>query len=207
MYKPSRELIIPAVVIFIFLLCSCIGVEMQVELNKDNSGRITLDYSVMRALIHLGTIDEERPFYTIPISREDFDRVVAAIDGLDLRSFKMEEDSAEVHVSAKIDFDSVDALSELFQSTGPGAIEITSSDERTVYRHQIFSGNHVELDPDSKKMIETFFKDYHIQYTLSTPLSVVATSHGEFSDKTATAVFNVADVTIATDPVVWEVSW
>ena len=180
---------------------------MRIELKQDHSGTVVLNYSVMRAIINLGTIDEDKPFYTIPVSRGDFERTVARVEGLDLKTFRVAEDSAELHVDAELTFESTDALSQLFSGSGPGAVEITTVDGRTVYRHIVFSGNGSEIDADSKKMIETFFKDYEAIFTLAAPEPIESVSHGAFDGRNASVSFDISKVTLEANPVIWEVTW
>ena len=189
------------------MLCACIDVSVQINLKEDTSGTVKLDYTVMRTFINLGTIDDDRPFYTVPVSRADFERTTSQIEGLTLKSFNMEENSSELHVTAQMEFASLEALSELFSSSGPGAIEIADQNGLHTYRHTIFSGSGADIDADSREMIDTFFSENTASFTLIAPDPIQSSSHGEFEGRTASVSFSISEVTLQTEPLVWEVAW
>ena len=103
---------------------SCVDLSTEIELNGDGSGRIRLFYTAARAVVNLGTIDEDDRFYALPVSEDDFLTTTGKVEGLSLASFKLEEDVDIIQIEATLDFESIDALSALFSSTGPGAVEI-----------------------------------------------------------------------------------
>ncbi|MBN1686168.1 MAG: hypothetical protein JW852_05910 [Spirochaetales bacterium] len=189
------------------LLASCIDIVADVEINNDGSGSIRLAYTAARALVNMGTIDEEDRFYAVPISEQDFLNSAEKIDGLSLRTFDLKEDVDNLQIEAVLDFDSVEALSALFSSSGPGAVDITTEGGVTVYRQVIYGGSGEEIDDESRDFIETFFSEYSVVFSVDAPAEIKAVNLGEFSRRAANLRLAITDILLSPQPVVWEVRW
>ena len=194
-------------IVLLLLLCSCIDILAEVNLNADGSGEAKLSYKVSRLVINLGSLDEDNKFFAVPVSRRDFEDTVRRHEGLDLKSYSTEEDTEDVYVDAEISFTSINALSFLFNSNDPDAISLTSENGQTTYRQTIFEGGEEEIDEDSMKMIESFFSDYMLSFVLKTPRSVTTVNRGTFTGRSANVSLSIPEVVVMTEPVTWEVSW
>ena len=188
-------------------LTSCIDFAANIEVSEDGSGTVRLAYTALTAMVNMGTIDEEDKFYTVPISREDFENTIAAMEGLTLRSFNLDEEVDTLQIEATLDYDSPESLSELFSSSGPGAVEIVSDGEETVYRHIIYGGSGEEIDEESRELIETFFSDYSVEFSITAPVDIRSTNLGEFSGREATVDLEMTEVLFSPQQIVWEVRW
>ena len=195
------------VALSLFFLFSCIGIETEITIDDDGSGEITLSYKVSRLVIHLGTLEEDRPFFAVPVSRQDFDDITESVPGLRLRSFDMDEDASDVFVDATLAFDDIDALNALFGSNGRSSITLSRSGGRTVYKHVIYEGNGEEVNDDSRKMVEALFSDYALRFSLTAPDDISTVSHGIVSGRNATIEHTIAEVIDLREPLVWEISW
>ena len=192
---------------FLATLVSCIDLSSDISIGADGSGTIQLSYTASMTTVNLGTIDEKDRFYAVPVSRKDFQTTVDRIDGLTLRSFDLTEDADTVHVEATLGFDSVDALSQLFSSSGPGAVEISANGSSTSYRQIIYGGSGEDINEESRQFIETFFIDDSVEFTLEAPRDIIETNIGEFDGRKATAKLKLTEILLSTQPVIWEVQW
>jgi hypothetical protein len=195
------------------LLTSCLDLESRIQVASDGSGTIALSYSVNKALLNMGTIDDNNKFIAIPISKEDFKRSAEGIDGLTLKSYSIEETEESAQVDAVFKFKDIDALSALFGGAESEAVRIAERGGQTIFRHVLFDGivssgnSDVVLDEDSREMIETFFGTNEMTFFVNTPKTIQSVSRGSFDGKTATIVFPLAEVVAADDPIVWEIRW
>jgi hypothetical protein len=194
-------------VALVILLSSCVDVVSELRLGDDGSGTLTLRYTVAKALLNLGTTDEENRFYAFPISEEDFRDTVDAIDGLSLSSFDTAEEVDVVRVESELSFTSIDALSDFFGSSGPGAVELITDGDVTTFRHTLFEGTGAPPDVESARLIEAFFDGYEAAFSLRVPSEIVSVSAGAFDGKTASVDFAIPEVVTSEDAIVWEVSW
>lgn len=189
------------------LLSSCIDIAAGITLNTDGSGRLRLAYTASRAFVNLGTIDEEERFYAVPVSEEDFRSTADKIDGLSLQSFSLDEKVDTTYIEATLDFDSVEALSGLFGSSGPGAIELTQEGNDVVYRQVIYGGSAEEIDGESRDFIQTFFAGNVVEFSFEAPAGIKGTSIGTFSGRVANMELLLPEVLLSSQPLVWEVRW
>jgi len=192
--------------LILFFLSSCVDLTTEIELNVDGSGSIRLVYAASRAMINLGTIDEENRFYALPVSEDDFLATVDQVEGLELSSFRLDEEVDTLQIEATLDFESIDVLSELFSSSGPGAIELVQNGG-TVYKHTIYGGSGEEIDPDSRELIETFFSEDSVELSLDAPRAIQSVNIGDFSGSEARVELAMTDILFSQEPVIWEVRW
>ncbi len=191
----------------LFFFASCVDIVSEIELRTDGSGTIRLSYTAARAVVNLGTIDEKNRFYAVPISEDDFLAAAEKVEGLSLRSFKLDEEVDTLHIEATLDFESVGALSELFSSSGPGAVEVVEEAGTTTYRHVIYGGSGAEVDGDSRELIETFFSEDVVRFSLSAPKEIVSVNIGNFAGKEASVELTMTDILFSREQVIWEVRW
>lgn len=197
-----------AIVVFgMVLFSSCIGVEADIELQEDGSGEITLSYRVSHIVARLGKLDDDGKFLSVPLNRDDFDRVAAVREGLEIRSVSVDEDAENVYVDARIAFASVEDLQVLFGGVGGTTIQVTQNADEHVFRHVVFEGANGPPDDDAAEMMNALFADYNISYRLTVPETVRAAVPGTASDRTAEVAWDVVEIVRSPEPVVWRVTW
>jgi phosphohistidine swiveling domain-containing protein len=92
------------------MLASCVDIEMRFVMRSDGAGRLEISYRVpYEATTLLDPADGVRAV-PLPIARADFEAAIAGADGVRLRRFRRKDEEGEVLISARIDFDSVEAL-------------------------------------------------------------------------------------------------
>ena len=92
------------------MLASCVDIEMRFLMRSDGAGRLEISYRVpYEATTLLDPADGVRAV-PLPIARADFEAAIAGADGVRLRRFRRKDEEGEVLISARIDFDSVEAL-------------------------------------------------------------------------------------------------
>lgn len=195
------------VLILLVALASCVDVVSSFRINDDGSGSLSLRYSVSKALLNLGTIDEENRFYALPVSESDFLETTESVDGVELSSFKVDEEVDLYNVEAGITFDGIDSLSSFFGASGPGTVSLTSVGGDSVFTYTVYPGAGAEVDPESAAFIDAFFSDYAAAFSLRAPADVKSVSDGSFSGRDAEVEYPTADVLKSVDPVIWEVRW
>ena len=108
----------PYVIVFSFLLCSCLGVNADITLNKNGSGIITLEYTISKSLDSLGRLDGNERWNTIPVGKADFERTMDRLPDMKLLSFSTKENDRDLVFIAKMEFSSVKGLLAFLDSGG-----------------------------------------------------------------------------------------
>jgi len=98
------------IVAVIFSFTSCIGLSIDIQLNRDGSGRITMEYRISRTLENLGALDGNVSMPAIPVSRADWEKTIERISGAKLVSFSSVQRGQDTVITAALDFSSMETL-------------------------------------------------------------------------------------------------
>jgi len=118
-HKEITAVILPLLLI---LLNSCLGVSMNVILNKDGTGTIMLSYQVSRALDTLGKLDGNENWNTVPVGKADFERTIERLPGMKLLSFASREDEKNTIIDVKMEFSSPGSLLAFLDASGRNSV-------------------------------------------------------------------------------------
>jgi hypothetical protein len=130
----------------VLLLTSCIGMKTEIQVKRDLSGTVRLVYAVSQEFLDSGTLDGNENWPVLPVGRADFERTVARIDGLELRSYRERTRGGDRLFEVTLAFDGVSALAGFLDSGG----------QQLVYKQE--NGSHVFTvlfdRPDEGQMLE-----------------------------------------------------
>jgi len=107
-----------AVLLVLFLHTSCVGISMDITLNRDGSGTIALEYLVSKSLESLGRLDGNERWNTIPVGRADFERTLDRLPGMKLLSFSSRDFGKDIATNAKMEFTNLRALMAFLDAGG-----------------------------------------------------------------------------------------
>jgi hypothetical protein len=197
-----------AAVAVTLLLSSCIGIESDIRIRQDGSGVLTLSYTVSQFIknIDAGRSEKRLP---LPVNEEEFRRSAERVDGLRLTDLQEREDEENIHIQAKLEFDSVEAVNAL-GSDGQLGITLETRDGTTTFRQLVYQGQQgEEITEESLEMIETFFEGYELVYSVTAPAQVRDHTLGVLSPdgRTVTYRVTVPEILKTPEPLVLEVIW
>jgi len=105
--RASFPLILTAVLL---TLSSCIGLSLDIQMNKDGSGRVTAEYRLSRMIENLGKLDGNESKPSLPVGRTDWERTIDRNPGLKLVSFSSKDETKDTVYKVVIDFKEEKAL-------------------------------------------------------------------------------------------------
>ena len=188
------------------LLTGCLSVDTAIELNRDGSGRLDIVYEIDTELYKLGVFDDTDNALPVPLSRDQFEDTAKRIPGLRLRRYRVREDIGVVTVTARLLFDSVDALNAWY-GAGETAISVTKQGDSTVWRQLLYpaGGSGGEIAAALGDSLE----GYRISYRLQPPTRVISAGVGQISDnrKTASVEISLKEIVTAESASYWAVTW
>ena len=186
--------------LLLMLLTGCLSTEVSVSLRENGSGTVNLGYRIDRAAWDVGVFDDSDVARAIPVTRREFEDAVLQIEGLRLRSHRIDRGQDLVTVDVRLDFDTPEALRRLL---GAEALEINpgaSGSWRQVVAEDAGVAGPGALAPE--------LEPYTIRLILTPPRPVSATNGEMLRDGRAAAyTITLADIARATEAVVWEVRW
>jgi len=114
----SKKTLIALLTFFVLFLNSCLSLSMDIQMNKDGSGRLFMEYKISSALINTGTLDGNEKYPVIPVGRLDWERTLARINGAKLSSFSENEKNGETIYKIAVDYDNPKALLSVLNNRG-----------------------------------------------------------------------------------------
>jgi len=106
---------------FILILNSCVGISMEIQMGRNGSGRLVLEYRVSRMAEALGRLDGNEKWPVIPAGRADFERTLARIPGMRLVSFSSKEDARDIVTNVTLEYETASALLKFLDPSGSRA--------------------------------------------------------------------------------------
>jgi hypothetical protein len=163
----KNKIFILAVLMSVILIFnSCIGISMDIQMNRDGSGRLTLEYRISRLLYNIGTLDGNELMPTIPVGRVDWERTIDRIPGTSLASFSRQETASDIIFIVSINYSNTDALINLLAFHGNIA-SISHNDLSTSFNIIIFNNPDAEYDDNLMELMQGVFSNYNFSLSFS----------------------------------------
>ena len=118
MKNTAKKLWILLLLPVFILLNSCIGLSIDIQLNRNGSGRLTMEYRVNQMFETLGSLDGNENFPILATGRTDFERSIEQIPGARIVSYNQRERDQDTFTSIVIDFDNPRALLAVLDPSG-----------------------------------------------------------------------------------------
>ena len=158
----GKKLLVLFVILLVLIsLNSCIGVSMDIQMRRDGSGRLNLEYRISNIAENLGRLDGNEMWRTIPVGRADWERTVVRLDGIRLVSFSSNERQAETVTRVTLEFDNPAALINFLNANG----NKTSFDNNTL--SLILLERSPLINPDLLELAALLSGDYSFAVSFS----------------------------------------
>jgi hypothetical protein len=215
--------IITILTIIVLLFASCMGAESKIKIQNDGSGTISFTYRISQMLLNMGEeaggegTDEEsgeegNADVPLPLTQEDFEKSVEGIEGLRLIEVKQTETETDLIITAKLEFDDVESLSQS-EAFSEWPVTFEKAGNSYVYRQILSEGQGEEgdaaMDEETINMIESMFTGYEFSFSVETPSPIKEYNIGELSadKKTVTYTIPIADMMRIKEKLVFVVTW
>jgi len=191
------------------LCASCVGVDSHLSVRPDGSGTLHLDYRVSRLVADLGTSTSDQGSVPLPLSRDDFQQAVAGTQGkVRLTHFDRSQNDKDILVHATLEFASLDALARV-NAFRDAQLELTTTGSTHTFSQLVARSPSRPISADSLAMVDSFFGDYSLTFSIQTPSPITSSSLGTLSSdkRTLTYTTTVRDLLSATKDVTMTASW
>jgi hypothetical protein len=140
-------------------------------MNRNGSGKLTMEFSVSRLLENLGSLDGNAQWPTIPIGRADWERTMARIQGARITSFSTREVRQDTVTTIVIEYDNPQALLAIVEP-GNRKSSIVLENQQGRFDYIISDGfseylNFSEYDETILELARTMFADYNFSINFS----------------------------------------
>ena len=188
------------------LLTGCFDVDTSIDLSRDGSGTLEIEYRIDEELYQLGVFDDSDLALPVPLSRSDFEKVGKNIPGLSLRRYRARENAGVVTVKARISFDTTDSLS-LWYAGDTTSIALNEVSGQTEWSQVIVPGS--GSDGAVALALAESLAGYTVKYQLVTPSPIVRSSAGSVGSngRSITMEVSLTEIVTATAAIRWVVAW
>jgi len=159
-------LALPSVLI---IFNSCIGVSTEIQMNRDGSGRITMEYRISKTLDSLGVLDGNESMPPIPVSRSDWERSVSRISGARLVSHSRRETAQDTIISAVIEFNNPQTMAAVLSASNEMISINFSGQSNSNSFNMIFNNSNARYDADLLTLMQTIFSGYNFSFSFNAP--------------------------------------
>jgi len=157
----------------LFAFNSCIGFSMDIQMNRDGSGRVTFEYRLSRLIENLGKLDGNESMPAIPVGKTDWERTAERIGGIRLVSFSSKDEKKDTVYKAVLDFDNEKALIEILD---PSLEKVSVSRQGQSGRLDILLIDKLNnFDSDMIELISILSQDYEFSVSFSAPVNSTLT--------------------------------
>jgi len=159
---------LPFILAVVLLFGSCIGISFDIQMNRDGSGRVTIEYRISNMLNALGRLDGNESKPTIPYARQDLERTLARIPGTRLVSYTTRETSTDTIISAVVDFSNPDALASFLNSNSDN-VSVTYNGQAGSLGLIVHNEQTDDSTADTMALMSQFFDGYNFSAGFSAP--------------------------------------
>jgi len=159
-------------IFLVLILNSCLGITTDINMRKDGSGRIAMEYRISRMADTVGRLDGNEGQPIIPIGRNDWERTIARIPDIKLVSFSSKEKGQDTVVKATLEFNKIEALMKFLDPSGKYA---SISRENGVNKLHIILHNVAssQLNPDLLELMKQVSNGYSFKINVNAAKSSV----------------------------------
>ena len=163
---------LPLLITFIMTFTSCIGMSVDIQMNKDGSGKLTMEYRVSRIFDSIGALDGNNRTLSVPISRLDWERSIERVNGIKIDSFSVIQKGTDNISTVVLEFDNFGALLAVIDPESK--ISAITQQNNHYSLDFILNGNSATIDFSKYDdvLIEyarTLFSDYNFSMSFSAP--------------------------------------
>jgi len=119
--------------LFLLILNSCIGISMDIQMRKDGSSKVNMEYRYSVMAETAGKLDGNENWPIVPVGRADWERTTQRVSGMKLVSFSSsQKNSQDVVTNVTLEFDSIESLLKFLDPAGDRASQSAGRLELTV---------------------------------------------------------------------------
>ena len=167
----SRVYVGGLAVVLLLILNSCFGASAGISVRADGSGKLALEYRVSELAESLGRLDGNERWHTVPVGRADFERSLARLPGLRLKSFSEKRVGNDSVTKAEIEFKTPEALAAFLDGNGKQArfSKENGTNRLTLILLDAEGGTAASASPELSALVRELSAAYEIRISLAAP--------------------------------------
>lgn len=193
------------------MLASCVGIEATAKIDAKGSGTLSMEYQISNEFAQTGAL-ETTPSLPLPLSREDIEKSLQGIEGVQLKSYSMNTKANNIVISFTLLFDSPSHLAHYLDPAGKF---VQYNQQNGISSMRITLGDAIPpLDTQMKDTIYEKVKSYTFKFIFEAPQAAPEFSmkNADFfkattSGKRLMLESSMADLLTSVEPPQIDISW
>jgi len=159
---PPKKILVMILISLLMMLLfnSCIGASYDIQMNRNGSGRLIMEYRISNILESLGRLDGNESMPVIPAGREDWQRTVDRVSGAKLVSHSIRENREDTVIKVTIDYANPDALAAIMSAQG-GRVSVINNNQSGSLNLIIYNEPDKIYDNNLLTLMRSGFSDYN----------------------------------------------
>ena len=153
--------------LFTLFLNSCIGISMDIQMRKDGSGRINMEYRISNMAETIGKLDGNENWPVIPVGRSDLERSIMRIPGMKIASYSLREGGKDTVITAAIEYENTAALMKFLDPAGKNRASFNKKDQLNTLEIIINDPASLQINADLIELIKQNFLGYNFSISFS----------------------------------------
>jgi len=149
-----------------FFLNSCLDLSIDIQMNRDGSGKLNMEYKISNTLSNMGSLDGNASQPAIPLSRQDFERTINRIPGLKLSSYSSRETLKENIINITLSFSNSQALL-AFLNSGSSFASVTHKEASGNLDIIIYNKPNPLYDENLISLLRSLYNEYNFSISFS----------------------------------------
>jgi len=170
-----KKSLIPFFVLIMVVFNSCIGLKIDIQMNKDGSGKVKMEYRISQTLSNIGNFEGNEHLPVIPVGRSDWQRTISRIEGARLSSYSSSKKGPDTVTTVVINYSNPEALIAILDPALKNTEKNINNNSGSF--NLILSDTELNSKYD-KNLIESarkMFTDYNFTFTFNAPSSSTLT--------------------------------
>ena len=163
----KKRAVLPVLLLFVLIFNSCIGVSMDIQMKRDGSGRINMEYHISNTAESIGRLDGNENWPIIPSGREDLERSVARIEGMEIVSFSVRTRGQDTIITTALEYENPQALLKFLNPAGDSNTSINRTDQSGRMELILSEPVSQEINADLMELAKQVFAGYKFSISFS----------------------------------------
>ena len=194
-------------IIFIFsfiLLASCLTIEAEISLNKDESGTAVFNYNLTTLALDISKTDSDKEIFFFPITEPEYKSLAQEMGGISIKYNPPTDDGSRTFINSEIEFDSLQSLS-LFTGLQFQTEELGNNKLLTVTIYE--SSEEEKINEQSLQIVSDNFSNEFFSFKISIPGDIVRAEGATFSGSDVTFNINIEELLNSPETVQFSVEY
>jgi len=188
----------------LILFASCLTVETEITLNKDESGTAVFNYNLSTLALDISKTDPDKDIFSFPLMQKEYETSALKAGGIQIANYSLTDDGSRTFINSEIVFNSLQSLS-LFTGVQFQSENLGSNKLLTVLIYE--SPGEKEVSDRSLRIVNDNFSEEYFSFKITIPGDIIRVEGATFSGSEVTFNINIEELLNSSETVQFSVEY